>query len=130
MSPEESLSCVVELLNGLPGVTVKRHWCADGEARLHIQLESLSSLATIVQAANASNVGVEVGFIGPPGPRNQPTDVKQLEFRLRLATAGNDPPHSTLQIFGIFVASRMKALGLLPPDRADDLLVRWNAAIT
>jgi hypothetical protein len=129
MSPKESLDCVVELLRALPGVVVHRHWCTEADAHLVLALESLPSLAIIVQHATFSNRPVEVMFHGPPGLRDQPADIKKLRYLLQFSILDDNAPPSPLQTFGIFLARHLKALGLLTPQRADDLQRQWNAAV-
>jgi len=129
MEPATTLGCVRELLNAMPGVAVDRSWLADGGAHLRLAIESPASLAVIVYDAMFANAPpITVSLTGEHGPDGERAGASHLRYRLCLAATASEPP-TTLEIFGIFLVRRLKAIKLIAPERADELQTRWNAVV-
>jgi hypothetical protein len=128
MEPTDSHKQVAELLGLLPGLEVQRAWLADGFAHFWMNIDSMDSLGRLVQHVTFCNTGLGVDLdsnttgYGGPSPA--------VRFTLRLAHDA-DPAEtpSQLEILGIFLARELKALGLLPQARADELQRQWNGVV-
>jgi hypothetical protein len=129
MNADESPAAVARLLALLENVEVQNFWQRDGLVHFQIRIGSIDSLGRIAQHAQFANLPtLTIHSAGTPAKHGEPVTLPQLQV-----SASNEPyderPPSDLEIFGIFLARDLKALGRLPAGAADRLQRGWNAVV-
>lgn len=129
MDAEESPAAVARLLGLLAGVEVRNVWQGELEVTMRVRIASIDSLSRIDQHGTFANMHrLTIRSVGPPAPHGAAANPLEAEFSATHDRQTDGAP-TQLEIFGIFLARDLKALGRLPAEEADRLQRGWNAVV-
>ncbi len=129
MNPDESPAAVARLLALLEGVEVQTVLERELCVTMRVRVASIDSLSRIDQHATFANMHrLTIRSVGPPAPYGAAANPLEAEFAATHDRQTDGTP-TQLEIFGIFLARDLKALGRLPADEADCLQRGWKAVV-
>lgn len=127
MDVESSQDHVRQLVETYPDVQVRSAEIIGDFSVIDFHTQSINSLARLSCAAWASNAVITVApyYLGKAFYGRE-INSSNLAYNLKLEPVVEDLPPSQLQIFGIFIARDLEALGLISEEKLDFLMISWR----